>query len=404
MPLVFVHGVNTRADAAYEKDNKTRDALFRQFALQAVKANPARATILNPYWGDLGVRFYWEHASLPGKGTEFFANEDDATAGVLTREALGGEAPQANTALLQVARQSLPKAVDLLWATSAKTVTDEKSAADLAQLAERTAAYLKAKPDLSWLNQVQTDDEFVSELIVQVDTWVQNAPEEAGVEAGLVSFGMEDLWRDIREAGHRITSSIDRVASRAIVDLARPALNEGVSRFLGDAFTYLDKRGTKDAPGPIVQRLVGALAEAQQKTSPTDPRLIVVAHSMGGNVMYDILTHFLPHSHPNLMVDAFVTVGSQVGLFEEMKLFRQSDLNFPINPMVERVAQPANVLHWLNVFDENDLFAFAAEGVFDGVSDFSYVTGQGLVGAHIGYFSMPSFHRRLAERLKALFG
>jgi hypothetical protein len=404
MPLVFVHGVNTRINEAYEKDNKTRDALFRQFALQAVKADPARATILNPYWGDLGVRFYWEHASLPGKGTESFANEDDDTAGLLTREALGGQTPSANTALLQVARQSLPKAVDLLWLTSAKTVTDEKGAADLAQLAERTAAYLKANPKPSWLNQVQTDDEFVSELTLQVDTWVQSAPEDLGVEAGLVSFGMEDLWRDVREAGQRIASSFDRVASRAIVEAARPALNEGVSRFLGDAFTYLDKRGTQEAPGPIVQRLVATLAEAQQKTSATDPRLIVVAHSMGGNVMYDILTHFLSHSHPNLMVDAFVTVGSQVGLFEEMKLFRQSDLNFPTNPMVERVAQPANVMHWLNVFDENDLFAFATEGVFDGVTDFSYVTGQGLIGAHIGYFSMPSFHRRLAERLKALFG
>lgn len=404
MPLVFVHGVNTRADAAYEKDNKTRDALFRQFALRAVKADPARATVLNPYWGDLGVRFYWEHASLPGKGTESFANEENEAAGLLTREALGGQTPQANTALLQVARQSLSKAVDLLWVTSAKTVMDEKSATDLAELAERTAAYLKSRPDLGWLNKVQTDEEFVSELTLQVDTWVQSAPAAAGVDAGLVSFGLEDLWRDIREAGNRITASIGATTSRAVIDLVRPSLNEGVSRFLGDAFTYLDKRGTKEAPGPIVQRVMGDLALAQQKTSPADPRLIVVAHSMGGNVMYDILTHFLPHAHPDLVVDAFVTVGSQVGLFEEMKLFRQSDLNFPTNPMTDRAAQPANVLHWLNVFDENDLFAFATEKIFDGVSDFSYVTGQGLIGAHTGYFSMPSFHRRLAERLEMLLG
>lgn len=402
MPLLFVHGVNTRADAAYEREAKARDALFKQFALRAVKADPVRATVLNPYWGDLGVRFFWEHASLPGHGAESFGPQDDAAA-VLTREALGAQTPEAAAPLLQVARRSLPEAVDLLWTISAQAIDDDQRATELAELAQRTAAYLKARPDLGWLAKVQTDAEFVSELAVQVDTWAQTTPSDE-VDLGLVSFGMGDLWRDIREAGDRITAAVGAVASRAVIDLVRPTLNAGVARFLGDAFTYLDKRGTQAAPGPIVQRLMGELARARSLVSEADPRLIVVAHSMGGNVMYDVLTHFLPAAHPDLVVDAFVTVGSQVGLFEEMKLFRISDPAVPANPLTDRAPMPANVTHWLNVYDDNDLFAFATEKIFDGVSDFSYATGQGLIMAHISYFSLPSFHRRLADRLSALLG
>jgi hypothetical protein len=394
MPLVFVHGVNVRVSAGYEKENKTRDALFRQFALRAVKADPARAAILSPYWGDLGVRFYWGHASLPGRGAESFGPVDDFP-GLLTREALGDQTPDPEAALLQVARKSLPEAVDLLWAIGAEAVTDDRRAANLAELAARASDYLKSRPDLGWLDEVKDDAQFVDELASRVEAW-------SSAETGMVAFGLEDFWQDIREAGGRITASAGAVASRAVIDLVRPSLNEGVSRFLGDAFTYLDKRGTREAPGPIVQRLLSDLARAGQAVAPHDPRLIVVAHSMGGNVMYDILSHFLPHAHPDLVVDAFVTVGSQVGVFEEMKLFRERDLNMPADPLTDRAPCPANVRFWLNVFDENDVFAFAAEKIFDGVSDYSYVTGQGLIMAHTSYFSLPSFHRRLADRLAAL--
>ena len=56
-----------------------------------------------------------------------------------------------------------------------------------------------------------------------------------------------------------------------------------------------------------------------------DEKLIIVAHSMGGNIVYDILTHYMP----DLVCDLFLTVGSQVGLLEELKLFHASDRAIP---------------------------------------------------------------------------
>jgi len=60
-----------------------------------------------------------------------------------------------------------------------------------------------------------------------------------------------------------------------------------------------------------------------------------------------------------------------------------------------------NVDEWINVFDRNDLLAFATERIFAGSSDFDYVTGRGLLAAHSAYFTMPGFFRRLAERVRS---
>jgi pimeloyl-ACP methyl ester carboxylesterase len=124
-----------------------------------------------------------------------------------------------------------------------------------------------------------------------------------------------------------------------------------------------------------------------------DPKLIIVGHSLGGVISYDILTHF----DPTLEVDVFVTVGSQVALFEEMGLYKHALP--PANAPADRLARPANIKRWMNVLDPNDAFSFRAEGVYAGVTDFKYDTGYGLMQAHSGYFHRPSFYRRLGERL-----
>lgn len=119
---------------------------------------------------------------------------------------------------------------------------------------------------------------------------------------------------------------------------------------------------------------------------------MVVAHSMGGNIVYDLLTHF----RPNLVVDSLVTVGSQVGLFEELKLFAASRADIP-GPGVDRVPKPPGVQRWVNVVDDCDPLAFRAAPVFDGVEDYTYPSGA--LWAHTAYMAQPHFHRRLADRL-----
>jgi len=121
----------------------------------------------------------------------------------------------------------------------------------------------------------------------------------------------------------------------------------------------------------------------------------VVGHSLGGLLAYDTLTHYAP----DITVDHFITVGSQVALFEEMTLCRASQVGVPANPPGDRLDRPKNIRQWINVYDTNDVFSFRAEAVFKGVEDYRFDTGYGLLQAHGGYFARPSFYRRLASRL-----
>jgi hypothetical protein len=80
-------------------------------------------------------------------------------------------------------------------------------------------------------------------------------------------------------------------------------------------------------------------------------------------------------------------------------VYKASRPDFPPDPPQDRLSRPANIKRWMNVLDPNDVFSFRAAGVFDGVTDFKYETGLGLMEAHSGYFRRPSFYRRLGERL-----
>ncbi|MBB4716917.1 hypothetical protein BJ965_006799 [Streptomyces luteogriseus] len=68
-----------------------------------------------------------------------------------------------------------------------------------------------------------------------------------------------------------------------------------------------------------------------------------MAHSMGGNIVHDVLSFHRPKVH----IDLLVTVGTQVGLFEELKLFAASDPGVP-SPQVTKVLALRNVAldHW----------------------------------------------------------
>jgi len=399
LPLVFVHGVNVRDDGSYYRDVNARNALLRRFALNAIFTDPQAIDIFNPYWGQYGVKFAWNQASLPQSGIEELGPADELPLILLNQTQLDST-PNAETVLLDVARRSLEEAVDLLWAVSSQQVNPTEAEA-LAELAVRTTDYIAHHPYPTWLDAVSNDRAFLRDLQQSVDAWslqakdVTLAPQNSG---NWEALGFDDTWEQIKEGASRLKGAVSSLAGRTLVDLARPGLHHQVSRFIGDVLVYLQQRGTKNQPGAIVQEVLQTLEQASNQLRPDDNKLIVIAHSMGGNISYDILTHF----RPDLAVDVLVTVGSQVALLEEMKLFVDSDATQPVNHQTDRLSLPPNIKHWLNVFDYNDVFGFAAEGVFQGVQDFSYVTGRGVISAHTTYFTRPSLHRRLGERLGSL--
>jgi hypothetical protein len=372
-----------------------RDALFRRFLLPAVSQEPGSVTILNPYWGDHGARPAWNHASLPDAGVEALGTEDleaDAEIAALVGAAIPAEDSITTKApLVATARRSVEDAVDLLWAAAAG---GEGEPGELSGLAQRAVRYARQNTDWEWLNAVETDDDFLLQLEAQVEAW--GGPPTPAAEAPLYeSLGFSETWDRFREAADRVRGVVGRVSGRAVSKVARGPAHRAATLFLGDILVYLRERGTRDQPGPIVTAVAGALEEAGRSATDADQKVIVVAHSMGGNIVYDVLTHF----RPDLRVDVLITVGSQVAFFEELKLFAESDKDVPRNPATDRVPKPSGVGRWINVFDRNDVLGYVAEGVFADVEDYEYSTGEGIFLAHMTYFSRPSFHDRLGERV-----
>lgn len=395
MPLVFVHGVNVRNDPSYVHRVAARDTRFRRFVMSRLVDDPASVTIQNPYWGDLAGALAWDGNSLPAAPVPAFGAEEDELAETLLSELAIALPEDPEAALLEIARQSLPDAVDTLLAIASEAA-DPADQMALTALAAKTIDYALYNPSPTWLDDVQNDLQFFAQLRAAVNVWpsVDVAADDADLEA----FGVAEVWDRVREGLSRVRSVVQTVGSGLVLATARKPLHATLVRFLGDLFTYLKERGAYDAPGPIIKRITDDLEAAQLARNDADPHLIVVGHSMGGNILYDIFSHF----RPDLRCDVFVTVGSQVGLFEELKLFQASDPDIPSNPTVDRVQKPANIGNWLNVFDGHDVLSFVGEPIFSGITDFKYTTGKGLLSAHSTYFVRPSFHAKLGKRLEEL--
>lgn len=91
-----------------------------------------------------------------------------------------------------------------------------------------------------------------------------------------------------------------------------------------------------------------------------------------------------------------MTAGTQVGMFEEQKLFLASDPGLP-HAGCPKVPALANVRRWINTVDPGDPVGFLAAPVFEGAEDF--VFSSGAWWAHSGYLRSSAFHTRLAARV-----
>ena len=228
-------------------------------------------------------------------------------------------------------------------------------------------------------------------------------------QSGMRAAGPMDFFRGIKD---RINESLSRLrsspgaAASLVAGEFRGSLNDFVTRFIGDVLYYMSGRGTAAQPGPIPAVLVNAIKTAQtNKKNRNGEPIVVLTHSMGGQIAYDTVTSFLPGLPDcrDIKVDFWCATASQVGFFEELNMFLASS---PANSKETGRRAPfpsANLDHWWNVWDHNDILSFTTEGIFDGVDDGEYWTGMSLAAAHSGYLERPSFYRALRDRLTAAF-
>jgi hypothetical protein len=385
MAIVFVHGVATRRGTEYEEGVRARDALLREYVYDHLRLDRGMP-VTSAYWGDDAAEFRWDHASVPTEGVEAFGPATPLEDVVLA-EFVDAELDRDDRALVPVAAADPEAAFDLLWAASVVDA-DDATVEALAALAPRASRVL-AGLDRSVTAEATYDDELLEKLVGILQGDLERDPDER-----VESFGGEGILDRLSEGLIRVRGAAGRLIGRGATKLLRSKVHENGALFLGDVMTYLNERGdTRERAGPIVTKVMGDIDQAVAE-APGTP-LVIIAHSMGGIIAYDVLSHF----RPDLECQLLLTVGSQVGLFEELCLLARGKQQGC--PDLAKVPALANVQRWINVFDYNDVLGFSAKKIFDGVDDFAYSTGKGVVKAHSSYFLFPSFYRRLAARIGA---
>ncbi|MFD9123557.1 hypothetical protein [Kitasatospora sp. NPDC059571] len=391
MPVVFVHGVGNHGEEQQAgQAAKLRRQFFAEFLLPAIGADPGHGVVLMPWWGRAPALPRWGRVCRPG-ASEALGSGDRVS---LVKELAAAEPPptgRTDDVVLDTARESVADAVDLLYSAVDVDACTDEDLRQLATLAVPLASYCERHrrfdPTDPFWEDVADDPSLIRAFTAtgrtpgpQVETLGGGGP--PGRVGKLLRRTADELRKALVGPPVRLTAG----GLRRLTDIP-------VHDYLADVFKYLAERGTPEQPGEIVGIVLDDLRKATAD-APADEPLVVVAHSMGGNIVYDIASHFCP----KLTIDMLVTVGSQVGLFAEFSAFQGVPGDLPVPGGRRKVPARENIRTWINIVDRGDILGYSAKPVFEGVEDYDYESGA--LWAHSAYFKQPNFHRRLARRVR----
>jgi pimeloyl-ACP methyl ester carboxylesterase len=179
-------------------------------------------------------------------------------------------------------------------------------------------------------------------------------------------------------ADRTLADSLGELAKNIAYRTAGPSLRRRRSeliRLFGDILLY-------QAQGEAIRTF--ARNRIRQFTGP----VVLLAHSLGGIVAFDMLTE---GAADLAQVRMLITVGSQAPLLYELGAL-SSGIAYP-------AALPAGfALPWINMYDRRDLLAYAGGELFGGrCRDVPVDTGTPFPTAHSAYWDLDEFYSQLAQ-------
>ncbi|WUW21448.1 hypothetical protein OG521_11885 [Streptomyces sp. NBC_01463] len=257
------------------------------------------------------------------------------------------------------------------------------------------AAALLAAPELRRAAAVaRTEGEALPRLVARALTaWAMaRSSRGAGMfpvpeRDGLVDLLTYELGGDTKGLSEALVSALGysarlferSVGSRMLV-ARRARLSHGSVGFFGDIVSYL-------ARGQAVRDQVAATARTFAGRGP----LVLLGHSLGGIIAFDLLTAGAPAP----IADMLVTVGSQAPLLYELDAL-------PSLPY--GTGLPEAFPRWLNIHDRRDLLSYLAAEAFGNdprITDVRVDNRQPVSAAHSSYWANADFYRVLGDALPA---
>jgi hypothetical protein len=431
MPIVYVHGVSVRQDPPYPPQT---EVYLRQLIAPALAPDdPGGVEIVRANWFADAVRLAWNGRSIPAARSALLDEQNPASwsapeqsgperaiavaelgaalAGI--RAGPGGRlldagGPPPAPRLSDFSPDELSSFLTAVLESGGEEGerADAHQRALVALAADDVARSPAARRELARSESREAELEV---LLRRIERRYKQGSARAGRRP--TTLGPFELLADLRqgvgEALERAGSLPGYAATRALGP-ALQGLNGQLAIFMGDILTYLHGRGTPEAPGPIPSHLLAGLARAReiQRARDGEP-IVVLSHSMGGQLVYDLVSAFLPRSEsPDLRearIDFWCAAASQVGFFQEIKVFLGGGPDDPFGAPPRRPVPFPDRRYlggWWNVWDPNDYFSFTAEGIFEQVDDFAFGSGLSGLRAHGGYLIQPSFFHHFAARLK----
>lgn len=459
MPLLFLHGVNTRdTDPDYKTSAAARTKMFEDLVAAPLRAKGHPEFQVKPdiYWGNLGVQFAWNLASVPiPKGTDKLGpatggaamnldllramSDTSSAAPAGTTEKLG---PAAGGPLVIAAQQDPGGLVRAVFSTEAEQfspttpragaragapITDEQAARRGEQLGLMFRAvddFAKAAAQNPALVAAATDDAVLQKIAAGVSQQYQalveaslaGTPSPASDKESLgtvqdslaqavnwtrqhiqdVANGAKAVVNGVKSAAQGAVNSVERQSTLLLLEQTRASVSNKAFRFLGDVFVYLQHGKTADPSiYGMVRKGIEEAAPKKVNGKNSEP-FIMVTHSFGSEIFYDLLTS---GDLDGIYVDLWASAGAQTSLFAEMRLYGKSPLDVP-SEKTKYLGRPANVGKWINFYDQADILSYLHRPVFgDDVEDIPVSEGANLTNAHGHYFLVPAFYERIAAAL-----
>jgi len=389
--FVFVHGVNgprsnAPGDPGFQKHEAGRIARDHNFRSTTFGG---AATVTNALWSIFAAHPAWKLACVPTAVLHAQAPALDGIAAALGGAGAGSPFDPAGTSLVEAARADLDAVLGSLSVANLQAVAGDPAATAKAQAFWVAAAAAAKDPAAQQQLWGAANDQVFLDILSVV----------AVVPPGQTSLS---LGSDLKNAWAKFTGNAINLVNSPAVLAVRNTLTPTIAIFIGDVFTYLKAGGAREQ---IRNEVLTRLLAAAKAAKVSGEKLVVCGHSMGGVILYDLLSDpsVLAHLSEGLgapfKVDMLLTVGSQVALFEELKVFSTSSSAYSA-AAGNKMIKPPGAGAWLNVFNRLDVLSFLAEPVFQGVEDLEASTIAGVTDAHGAYFTNMVFYARLNASLK----